>query len=61
MRDLTADTLSPMLVGDMTDDDVAFIAAEPEETVRLRSNLETRKTMLEKGQETFKSALGLCK
>ncbi|KAK0258042.1 hypothetical protein B0A54_07101 [Friedmanniomyces endolithicus] len=61
MRDLAADTISPTLIGDMTDDEIAFVAAEPEETTRLRGNLETRKAMLEKGQETFKSALGLCK
>ena len=60
MRDLAADTISPALIGDMTDEEIAFVAAEPEETTRLRSNLETRKAMLEKGQETFKSALGLC-
>ncbi|KAK0283836.1 hypothetical protein LTS00_011498 [Friedmanniomyces endolithicus] len=61
MRDLAADTISPTLIGDMTDEEIAFVAAEPEETTRLRGNLETRKAMLEKGQETFKSALGLCK
>ena len=61
MRDLAADTISPMLISDMTDDEMAFIAAEPEETTRLRGNLETKKATLEKGQETFKSALGLFK
>ncbi|TKA68512.1 hypothetical protein B0A55_08173 [Friedmanniomyces simplex] len=61
LRDLAADTISPMVIGDMTDDEIAFVAAEPEETTRLRGNLETRKSTLEKGQETFKSALGLFK
>ena len=45
----------------MTEDEVAFVAAEPEETTRMRDNLEARKATLEKGQETFKSALGLFK
>lgn len=59
LRDLAADTISPMIINDMTDDEVAIVAAEPEETTRMRDNLEARKAMLEKGQATFKSALGL--
>ena len=35
--DLAAETISPMIIGDMTDDEVDFIAAEPEETTRERS------------------------
>lgn len=45
----------------MTDNEIALVAAEPEETTRIRANLEARKATLEKGQETFKSALGLFK
>ena len=48
-----------MVVGDMSEEEVAFVAAEPEETTHERNFLETRKATLEKGQETFKSALGL--
>lgn len=61
LHDLAKDTLSPMLISDMTDDEVALVAAEPEEAVRMRSNLEARKAMLENGLETFKSTLGLRK
>jgi hypothetical protein len=50
-----------MLVNDITDDEVAFVAAEPEETTRKRENLEARKAVLEKGQQTFQAALGLFK
>ena len=53
--------MSPMMVAEMTDEEVAFIAAEPEETTRLRANLEAKKTVLEKGQATFRSTLGLFK
>ena len=59
LKDLAAATISPMVVGDMTDEQIAYVAAEPEETTRERDFLEARKTVLEKGQETFKSALGL--
>ncbi|KAI7283211.1 hypothetical protein KC345_g3022 [Hortaea werneckii] len=61
LRDLANDTLSPMLVGEMPDDEVSLIAAEAEEITRMRSNLEARKSTLENGQQTFRSALGLFK
>ncbi|RMY46445.1 hypothetical protein D0865_09282 [Hortaea werneckii] len=61
LRDLANDTLSPMLVGEMSDDEVSLIAAEAEEITRMRSNLEARKSTLENGQQTFRSALGLFK
>ncbi|KXL51256.1 hypothetical protein M433DRAFT_73240 [Acidomyces richmondensis BFW] len=61
LSDLAGETLSPMLINDMMDDEIAFVAAEPEETVRMRSNLEARKTLLDNGLETFKSTLGLRK
>ncbi|GAB1742598.1 hypothetical protein NU219Hw_g8136t1 [Hortaea werneckii] len=61
LRDLANDTLSPMLVGEMSDDEVSLIAAEAEEITRMRSNLEARKSVLENGQQTFRSALGLFK
>lgn len=61
LRDLANDTLSPMLVGEMSGDEVSLIAAEAEEITRMRSNLEARKSVLENGQQTFRSALGLFK
>ncbi|KAI7233482.1 hypothetical protein KC330_g5346 [Hortaea werneckii] len=61
LRDLANDILSPMLVGEMSDDEVGLIAAEAEEITRMRSNLEARKSTLENGQQTFRSALGLFK
>ncbi|KAK5138342.1 hypothetical protein LTR08_003403 [Meristemomyces frigidus] len=58
LRNLASKTISPILVGEMTDEEISFVAAEPEETTRMRNNLETRKATLEKGQATFRSALG---
>ncbi|KAK4924109.1 hypothetical protein LTR49_008849 [Elasticomyces elasticus] len=58
LRDLAEDTISPMSILDMADEEVAFIAAEPEETTRSRANLEQKKATLEKGQQTFRMALG---
>jgi len=45
-----------MLIGEMTDDEIALVAAEPEETTHMRNSLESRKATLGDGQETFKSA-----
>ncbi|KAI7474151.1 hypothetical protein KC351_g10704 [Hortaea werneckii] len=61
LDNLEKDTLSPMLVAEMSDDEVGFITAETEEVVRKRSNLEELKSVLEDRQETFRSALGLFK
>lgn len=61
LNDLAADTISPLIISEMSDDEVAFVAAEAEETTRERDSLEARKATLEKGQQTFKSALGLSK
>ncbi|KAF2771354.1 hypothetical protein EJ03DRAFT_342384 [Teratosphaeria nubilosa] len=59
LRDLADETISPVLITDMTDEEIAMVAAEPEETTKMRENLEARKGTLEKGQQTFKSAIGL--
>lgn len=59
LTDLAAETMSPMVIVDMSDEEVGYVAAEPEETTRKRDFLETRKATLEKGQETFRSALGM--
>ncbi|KNG50264.1 dynamin family protein [Stemphylium lycopersici] len=50
--------LSPLVVTEMTDQQVEYIAAEPLETTQQRTHLEARKVMLEKGLETFRDAMG---
>jgi hypothetical protein len=55
---LASRILSPTTVAEMTDEEVAFIAAEPLETVAQRAFLEERKAMLEKGFEIFREAMG---
>jgi hypothetical protein len=50
--------LSPKVVQAMTDEEIAFVAAEPPETVAQRAFLEERKQMLEKGFEIFREAKG---
>jgi hypothetical protein len=50
--------LSPAVVQLMTDEEVAYIAAEPPEVVAQRAFLEERKQMLEKGKEIFREAMG---
>ncbi|USP81055.1 hypothetical protein yc1106_08329 [Curvularia clavata] len=50
--------LSPLVITEMTDRQVAYIAAEPPETTQQRVHLEARKAMLEKGLETFREAMG---
>jgi hypothetical protein len=48
----------PNAVASMTDEEVAFVAAEPSETVAQRAFLDERKQMLEKGFEIFREAMG---
>jgi hypothetical protein len=48
----------PNAVAGMTDDEVAFVAAEPSETVAQRAFLDERRQMLEKGFEIFREAMG---
>jgi hypothetical protein len=50
--------LSPLVVTEMTDKEIGFVAAEPPEVTQQRAFLETRKGMLEKGLETFREAMG---
>ncbi|KAF2036299.1 hypothetical protein EK21DRAFT_106400 [Setomelanomma holmii] len=50
--------LSPTVVQALTDEEVAFVAAEPPETVAQRAFLEERKQMLEKGDDIFREAMG---
>jgi hypothetical protein len=48
----------PNAVAGMTDDEVAFVAAEPPETVAQRAFLDECRQMLEKGFEIFREAMG---
>jgi hypothetical protein len=50
--------LSPLVVTQMTDTEIEFVAAEPPEITQQRSHLESRKTMLERGLDTFREAMG---
>lgn len=58
LSNLARDTLSPMIINDMTDAEVGYVAAEADETTHRREFLESQKVMLESGQEAFRKALG---
>jgi hypothetical protein len=49
---------SPLIISQLTDKQVEFIAAEPAEITQQRAFLENRKAMLEKGMDTFREAMG---
>lgn len=55
---LAEDTLSPMVINDMSDGEIQYIAAEADELTHKRAFLEGHKAILEKGQEAFRAALG---
>ncbi|CAG5158133.1 uncharacterized protein ALTATR162_LOCUS4999 [Alternaria atra] len=50
--------LSPLVVTQMTEKEIEFVAAEPPEITQQRLHLDSRKNMLEKGLETFREAMG---
>jgi hypothetical protein len=50
--------LSPLVVTQMTEKEVEFVAAEPPEIMQQRSHLESPKIMLQNGLETFREAMG---
>jgi hypothetical protein len=50
--------LSPLVVAEMTDKQVEYVAVEPPETTQQRAHLEAKRAMLEKGLETFREAMG---
>jgi hypothetical protein len=50
--------LSPLVVTDMTEKEIEFVASEPPEVTQQRTFLESRKAMLEKGLDTFREAMG---
>jgi hypothetical protein len=49
--------LSPLAVTQMSDQEVAFVAAEPAEVTQQRAYLDNKKAMLEKGLKTFSEAM----
>lgn len=53
-----AEILSAMVMANFTDEEIQYVAAEPEEVVSRREHLEGQKTMLEQGQEAFRIAMG---
>jgi hypothetical protein len=50
--------LSPIVVAHFTEEELQFVASEPEEALQMREHLEDRMTMLEEGQLAFRMALG---
>ncbi|KAF1977702.1 hypothetical protein BU23DRAFT_452188 [Bimuria novae-zelandiae CBS 107.79] len=50
--------LSPVIITEMTEKEIAYVAAEPPEITQQRAHLESRQAMLEKGLETFREAMG---
>lgn len=50
--------LSPMVVTNMPDEEVTFIAGEPPDKVNRRKFLEETKRMLESGEDSFQGAMG---
>lgn len=58
LHDLASETLSPMIINDMHEDEVAIVAAEDENITTQREHLEREKAILENGREAFRKALG---
>ena len=55
---LPAIILSPIIVTQMSEQEIKFVAAEPPEITQQRAHLESRLGMLEKGLDTFREAMG---
>jgi hypothetical protein len=49
--------LSPVIVSQMTEKEINYVAAEARETTQRRQTLEDRQKMLEKGLEAFRGAM----
>jgi hypothetical protein len=47
-----------MVMANLTDEEVRFIAGEPEEITGRREHFEAQKAMLEQGQAAFRRAVG---
>ena len=58
LHNLAQDTLSPLMINDMADREVEFLAAEAEEVTHKRAHLEGHKAILESGQDAFRDAMG---
>lgn len=61
LHQLAEDTLSPLIINDMPEQAIEYIAAEAEEITHKREFLEGHKTILENGQDAFRKALGAYK
>ncbi|PPJ56708.1 hypothetical protein CBER1_09501 [Cercospora berteroae] len=58
LHNLARDTLSPLIVNDMSDREIEYLVAEADEITRKRAHLEGHKAILESGQEAFRQAMG---
>lgn len=58
LHDLAQQTLSPLIINDMGDKEVEYIAAEADEITHKRAHLESHRAILEMGQEAFREAIG---
>ncbi|KJY02324.1 dynamin family protein [Zymoseptoria brevis] len=58
LHHLAEATLSPLLINDMSEAEVAYLAAEAEESVHMREFLQGHKAILESGREAFRGVLG---
>lgn len=58
LHNLAEETLSPMIINDMAEGEIAYITAEEEEVAQKRDFLDGHKTIIESGQEAFRKAMG---
>jgi len=58
LDDLASQTLSPLIINDMDENEVSMVAAEDESITAQREHLEREKAILESGQDAFRKALG---
>ena len=54
---LTTSVLSPMVVLELSDDEVSYIAAEPADVTRQRDFLDDRIKMLKEAKSAFRTAM----
>lgn len=58
LHNLAQDTLSPLVINDMSDREIEYLAAEADEVTHKRAHLEGHKSILESGQAAFRQAIG---
>ncbi|KAK4610060.1 Interferon-induced GTP-binding protein Mx1 [Fulvia fulva] len=58
LHNLATDTFSPLVVNDMADGEIGYVAAEADEVTHKRDFLEGHKAILETGQKAFREAVG---